>query len=519
MTLKDKAAAAVDQALGRISEGSPGCAIGVVADGETLVTGCRGLANLELRAPITPSSRFYLASVSKQVTAMAVLLAVEAGQLDLDSSIRKVIAELPSYMDDVTVRRLLEHTSGIRDYFSLGFLGGLSPEHVFTETDVLELVGRQQALNFAPGTDILYSNSGYVLLSIAVARATGKPLDGFAREAIFEPLGMAASRFQHDHALIVPDKASGYQQRGDEWLTANSMLDVVGDGGMYASLEDMLAWTRNLLSPRVGADAISQMKAPVSLLSGGPTGYGMGLGVGAHRGLAIVEHGGGLAGYRTQLLAYPTEGFGVVVLCNDAAASPAQIAGEVAEACLSERMTPASVTAPDIAIERVRARAGLYRSADKDLLRLNERDGKLFITGLPSPLHMLGPDVYALDDLHGVAMTFEAADAAFVLSHAGGPTRRFASCGTPADVSDDGYAGAYQSAEIAAPCTVSRIASGLAATFARQQPAILLAIAPDCLWAANLGVTLTFERDDDGAVRGFTIDGARLRGVAFSRRV
>jgi CubicO group peptidase (beta-lactamase class C family) len=518
MNLRDRAVAVVEQTLDRFAEASPGCAIGVVANGETLATGCRGLANMELGAPITPASRFYLASVSKQVTAMAVLFAVEAGHLDLDGSIRKVISELPPYIDGVTPRRLLEHTSGIRDYFSLGFLGGLSPEHVYTESDVLELVGRQQALNFAPGTDILYSNSGFVLLAIAVARATGKRLDAFARETIFEPLGMAASRFQHDHALIVPDKACGYQQRGDEWLTANSTLDVVGDGGMYASLNDMLAWTRNLLSPRVGAAAISQMKAPASLSSGAPTGYGMGLGVGAHRGLAMVEHGGGLAGYRTQVLAYPSEGFGVVVLCNDAAAWPAQIAGQVAEACLSERMTPAPATAPGIAIERVQARAGIYRSAGKELMRLNERDGKLFIAGLPAPLRTLGPDIYALDDLHGVTMTFEAADGAFVLSHAGGPTRRYASCGTPSDIHDDGYAGEYRSAEIAAPCTVSRIQSGLAVKLTRQPAAILLAIAPDCLWAANLGVTLTFERGDDGAVRGFTIDGARLRGITFSRR-
>jgi CubicO group peptidase (beta-lactamase class C family) len=131
---------------------------------------------------------------------------------------------------------------------------------------------------------------------------------------------MDASRFQHDHAAVVPNKAFGYEKRDGEWRTANSMLDVVGDGGMYASLDDMLAWTKNLLSPRIGARAIELMRSPAVLTSGASTGYGMGLQIGAHRGLGTLEHGGGLAGYRTEVLAYPAEGFGVVVLCDDAAA-------------------------------------------------------------------------------------------------------------------------------------------------------------------------------------------------------
>jgi CubicO group peptidase (beta-lactamase class C family) len=518
MDLKGKAAASVEGVLGDIAEDGPGCAIGVVAGGETLAANAKGLASLEHSAPLTPASRFYLASVSKQVTALAVLLAEQSAQLELDGSIRAVIPELPPFMDGVTFRHLLTHTGGVRDYFNLGFLSGLRNEHAYTEADVLELVGRQRALNFAPGADILYSNSGYVLLSIAIARATGKTLDAFSREAIFEPLGMDASRFQHDHTAVVPNKASGYEKRGEQWHVADSMLDVVGDGGMYGSLEDMLAWAKNLLAPRIGASAIGLMRTAATLASGASTGYGMGLVVSAHRGLPILEHGGGLAGYRTHLLAYPSEGFAVVALCNDAAAWPALLARRVAESCLADRLAPAPALGPNPAARALKAHAGLYRSAAGDVLALDERDGKLFLRGLPFALRPLAADTFALDgDPDSLRVDFRRRPAGFDLTQGMARADRFVRCVPPKAVDEDALLGDFESAETGASGQVSRTEAGLTVSFARQRPAALRAIAPDCMWAADLGATLTFERDGRLA-RGFTLSGGRVRGIAFSRR-
>jgi CubicO group peptidase (beta-lactamase class C family) len=514
MDLKDKAVASVERTLDRIAGDGPGCAIGVVRDGEVLLARGRGLASLEHGAPITPASRFYMASVSKQVTALAVLLAAEAGALDIADPIRKNIPELPAHMGGVTLEHLLAHTSGVRDYLSLGFLGGVSSEHVFTEADVLDSLRRQRGLNFAPGTEVAYSNSGYVLLAMAVHRATGKRLDDFARETIFDPLGMTGARFQHDHAAVVPDKAHGYEKRGEGWFTADSMLDTVGDGGLYASLEDMLAWAKNLLAPHVGAAALARMATPVVLPSGGLTGYGFGLELGEHRGLAFVQHAGGLAGYRTHLVAYPGERLAIVFLSNDDAAIPSLAAFHVAESCLGERMTPAPAGV-DLPVESVRACAGLYRGTNNDnVLSLVEQDGRLALQG--APLRVLGPGRFAFQrSIAGSTLTFDDDERGFVVHHTGGPVDRFARCDPPAAIDTAAFTGVFASPELAASWRVSQTETGLALGVGRQPPAALQPVAPDC-FQAN-GVTLTFARGAAGAVTGFRGDGARVRGLVFER--
>lgn len=516
MTLSPEKRARIEGLLADFAIDSPGCAVGVVANGETLFAQGRGLASLEHGVPITPASRFYMASVSKQVAAMAVLLAVEAGQLDLAESIRNTIPELPAYLDAVTIRHLLTHTGGVRDYFTLGFLRGFSPEHVYTEAGVLELVGRQAALNFAPGADFAYSNSGYVLLSIAVARATGKRLDAFARDTIFAPLGMNATRFQHDHAAIVPDKAFGYAKRGEQWLVANSMLDVVGDGGLYASLEDMLAWAKNLLSPRIGAAAIACMQTPETLSSGASTGYGMGLVVRRHRGLMMFEHGGGLAGYRTQLQVYPSEGFGVAVLCNDASASPQHLSGQIAEVCLEDRMAPRPEPAPTPAIETVRARAGSYRRDNGVVLSFVEREGKLYLRGIPIELRLLDEATVAMDgDPDIMRITFDAEG--FTLTQGLSAPERFQRCEPPGEIEADAFVGDFHSPEVGAACRVRHSDGSLAITFAGVASAALQPIGPNDLWAPDLGVTLAFQRDASGAAQGFTASSLRIRGLGYLR--
>lgn len=517
LTLAPDKIARVEALLQGVEGDGPGCAVGVVEDGEIAFARGYGLASLEHGVPITPATRFYMASVSKQVAALAVLLAAETGRLDLRDSIRKTIPELPPYMEGVTLRHLLTHTGGVRDYFILGFLSGLSSEHPYSEADVLDIVGRQRALNFPPGEHVVYSNSGYVLLSMALARATGKRLDDFAREMIFAPLGMHASRFQHDHTAVIPDKAFGYAKRGDRWGVANSMLDVVGDGGLYASLEDMLAWAKNLLTPRVGAAAIARMQTPETLSSGASTGYGMGLFITRHRGLAMLEHGGGLAGYRTQLQVYPSEGFGVVVLCNDAAALPQRIARQVAEICLADRMAPAPARAPAPAIEAVRTRVGCYRTAEGDVLSLVERDGKLYVEGVALALRPLNADSFAIaGDPDFTRLTFDA-EGSVAVTQGSAAAQRFRRCEPPANSDQDEFLGDFQSAEVGAGCTVQRSGETLAVSFARGPPTALRLIDLDFLRAQDLGVSLAYRRDGGGAVDGFTVTGGRVRGIAYGR--
>jgi hypothetical protein len=220
-------------------------------------------------------------------------------------------------------------------------LAGLPYDTAYSDDLVLRMLSRQRGLNFEPGSSFLYSNSGYVLLSIIVKRVTGKPLDEVARSRVFAPLGMKQTLFQHDHTGLIRDKAFGYDQRSDTWHASNSRLDVVGDGGPYSSIDDMLRWTRNFDVPEVAADSIKAMQAPATLANGKTIEYGMGLAPGLYRGLKVVEHSGGLAGYRTQDMWFPSQRLAVVVLCNSGAADPVQLARKVADLYLKDAPQPA----------------------------------------------------------------------------------------------------------------------------------------------------------------------------------
>ena len=240
---------------------SPGCAVGAARGDAPLAARAYGLADLEHHIPLTPQSVFYMASVSKQFMALSILLLERDGKLQLDDRVRTYLPELPEHAAGITIRHLLHHTSGLRDYLTLFGLAGGPPDYVITERAVLNMLARQMRLNFDPGDEHLYSNSGYVLLSIIVHRVSGRPLDEFAQERIFTPLGMRHTRFQHDHAAPIPGRAIGYVRRGANWRIANSMLDVVGDGGMYSTVDDMLRWAAAFERPEF-SPLLSRMQHP-----------------------------------------------------------------------------------------------------------------------------------------------------------------------------------------------------------------------------------------------------------------
>jgi CubicO group peptidase (beta-lactamase class C family) len=349
-------AAAVDAIFSAFNATTPGCALGVAKNGTPVFSKGYGMADLEHAVPITPKSMFYMASVSKQFTALTVLMLARENRLALTDSVRKYVPELPAYADRITLYHLLTHTSGVRDYFTLGALSGLPDDTAYSDDLVLRMLSRQKGLNFDPGTRFLYSNSGYVLLSIVVKRVAGKPLDEVARSHVFAPLGMNQTLFQHDHSALIRNKAFGYDWRGT-WHASNSRLDVVGDGGLYSSIDDMLHWTRNFDDPVVGADAVKTMQAPATLADGKTIEYGMGLAPGLYRGLKVIEHGGALAGYRTQDMWFPSERLAVIVLCNSGAADPTQLARRVADLYLKDAPKPpppaplAMANKPEVAVD------------------------------------------------------------------------------------------------------------------------------------------------------------------------
>src|SRR5882672_7627732 len=220
-------------------------------------------------------------------------------RLRLDDRVRTYVPELPDYANEVTIRQLLHHTSGLRDYLDLFSLAGNPFDYVITERALLSMLARQKRLNFVAGTEHLYSNSGYVLLSIVVNRVAGRPINEFARERIFTPLGMYSTRFQHDHATPITGRATGYVRQNERWRNSNVLLDVVGDGGMYSTVGDMMRWATAFQRPEFAA-LLARMHIPGTLGDGRAiqNGYGMRLSQGTYRGLATVAHGGSFLGFR-----------------------------------------------------------------------------------------------------------------------------------------------------------------------------------------------------------------------------
>jgi CubicO group peptidase (beta-lactamase class C family) len=301
---------------------SPGCAVGVARDGQLTFAKGYGMADLGHHTPITPDTRFYLASVSKQFTAMSIVLLAQDGRLSLDDSLRKWVPEVPSFGKAITLRQLLHHTSGLRDYFTLLAISGWPSDGTFTESQFLDLVGRQRSLNFSPGDEFLYSNTGYVLLSIVVRRASGQSLRDFAAARIFTPLGMSHTEFRDDHRMVIPDLALGYQPTADGYRVSLPAFDVVGDGGVFSTIGDLAKWEENFITGRVGgAAAVTQLQEPGKLNNGQRIPYALALSIGETGGMRTVSHSGAYGGYRSSLLRFPDKELSVMTLCNTSGAA------------------------------------------------------------------------------------------------------------------------------------------------------------------------------------------------------
>jgi CubicO group peptidase (beta-lactamase class C family) len=319
---------------------SPGCALGVFRDGAIAYQRGYGMASLEHDVPIAPESVFYAGSVSKQFTAMAVALAMQDGKLSYDDPVRKYLPEVPAYADAIKVRHLIHHTSGLRDYNTLLAIAGRRDEDAWDNRVVLQMTARQTALNFTPGDEYLYSNTGYTLLATIVARATGQPFAAFADAHIFTPLGMSVTHYHVDATRLVRHRALAYGGRAGQWTLDTPINERAGAGGLYTSIPDLQKWDENFYSGRVGGqDVLKQLQTRGTLNDGKTLAYAWGLQIGEYRGLPIVEHSGSLGGYRAHILRFPSPHTSVALLCNASTIAPTTLARRVADVVLGDRFT------------------------------------------------------------------------------------------------------------------------------------------------------------------------------------
>lgn len=322
---------------------SPGAAVILTDRGKVVLKRCYGLANIEHGVPITPATRFELASVSKPFTAFAVLLLEQSGQLSLGDDIRKYLPELPDYGSPITIGNLIHHTSGISDYVRILPFTGRTARSGFGMHDLLRLVAKQRLLEFTPGAKWSYSNTNYALLAEIVARVTGKPFGEWMRENVFDPLEMHETSFPVKGTFVLPRRANAYHRGADGIFTRSLVenFEIPGPAHAFSTIEDLAKWMENLRTGKVGGfGLIAKMQEGVALTTGEQSSYGAGVLMGEYRGLQTMGHSGQTGAFKTEFMYCPEVGVGVVVLSNAGWMQADQTARRVLDAYLADQLNP-----------------------------------------------------------------------------------------------------------------------------------------------------------------------------------
>jgi len=525
LSAQDPVPAKVDAVFARFAHpDSPGCILGVTRAGTLVYEKGYGMADLERDVPITPASIFHVASISKQFTAMAIMLLEQQGKLSIDDDVRKYVPELPDYGKRITLRHLLTHTSGIRDQWALLDIAGWREDDLITEDDVMWAVTRQRSLNFNPGDEYLYSNSGFTVLAVIVKRVSGQSLRAFADAQIFKPLGMTHTHFHDDHTMVVPHRTSAYQPRdGGGWRVSIPVFDTYGATSLFTTAEDLLKWEQNFAAPRVGSAALlARMQEEGTLNDGSHTGYGLGLAVGKHRGLTEIGHGGADAGYRADVERYPEQKLAVAALCNASNSNPGSLTRQVADLYLGAALGPDASAARQagaisLTAEQLAANAGVYRRSTGDIIRLDVRDGKLTMGG-PSGLIPISETQFQVPGAD-VTLTFEQTDGgrAVRVRRGSNAPQRFqrmpAFAPTKAQLA--AFGGTYRSTELDTDMRIAASDTALVLTGRRPGSLVMRPIFTDG-FRGDAGV-LEFSRDATGRVTGFVINAGRVRALRFDR--
>lgn len=507
---------------------SPGCSVAAARNGVILYERGYGMANLELGVPLTPESRFMVASISKPMTAMSILLLAERGKLSIDDDVRKYVQGFPDYGKRITIRHVLSHTSGLRDAFFLRELADPFDETTNRMDQLVQILTRQKGLNFDPGAEFQYNNGAYTMLADIVRRVSGQSLGQFAEANIFKPLGMIHTRFHDNPAMLEPNRATGYHRDGSSWnIPVHSDLGrVVGNSGLFTTAGDLLLWQHNFADPRVGSAATLQaMQTPAVLAGGATSPYGLGVFVGEYRGLRTISHSGGDPGYASNLVRYPDLGLGVAILCNFDDPPLGRMTNEFSDIFLgdapakpsSEPEAPA-VKVVQLTADQLAARAGVYRDPTTDnFSRLFIQNGKLTAdaAGDSFELTPVSANRFVLPGT-SIALEFASDKEVHILGFGAKPTVIQKVDVPKLSASElNAYAGQYSNAEVDAIFTIAAVESRLVLRRHARSDVAMDAVYPDTF--QGFGV-VKFSRNSTGRVTGFTLKTDGVRSLQFERK-
>lgn len=525
----------IDAVFAAFSDQTPGCALGITQAGKPVYAKGYGLADLGHGVPIRPDTVFDIGSVSKQFTAVALLLLEQDGKLRLDDSLQQHLPELANALPQrISIRQLLNHTAGLADYNELLILAGQAEENVTGDAEALRAIKAAPALNFAPGTSWSYSNTGYFLAAQIAERVSGQTLDGLLQARVFRPLGMAATHVRTDHTQVVARRATAYrpgESRGS-WAINMSNWNQAGDGAVQSTVQDLARWDAELTEPRVlGSALVQALRTPGRLADGKPIAYALGQVSNEYRGLPRISHGGSWGGYRAMLAHYPSQQTGIAIACNVADANPQRLLNEVADIVMADAFTEpapkpmANGTPPPAGFDAARF-AGSYLHADgHGVLHLSPEaqsgQMKMRIGFGSSTLRAAASD--ALQNSLGTLRLRLAADGReLVLTRRADPHRTERFLRLPAHEADAKalaqLIGSYRQTELGGDL---RLSAGAEPSTLMLQTGVdperrpLQAVASDLL--AGPGVVLRVLRDAQGRVGGLIYNSERVRGLRYSR--
>jgi CubicO group peptidase (beta-lactamase class C family) len=523
----------------RVPADAPGLALAVVQDGRLVFEKGWGLASLDYGVPITPSTVFHVASVSKQFTAFAITLLAQQGKLSVDDELRKYLPEIHDFRKPITLRHLLYHTSGLRDQWDLLVLAGWRMDDVITQDDILTMLRRQRELNFLPGEEELYCNSGYTLLAEVVGRVSGKPFVEFTRDEIFQPLGMTNTHFHLNHEDVVRNMAYSYSPRSGGAYRKNVLSYAnVGATSLFTTVEDLARWIANFEDAKVGGPEVRrQMQEKGKLNSGKEIDYGFGLAIGEFRNTRTISHGGADAGYRSYLLWLPDHHFGVALLSNLGTMDVGGMAEMAAEVFLRGKLAPRPTRTPPVtadpqgkppypvsssALERY---VGRYSGGSGRVISIVRNGDRLegdISSGSMQTLIPTGEHEFFVAETKA-RVTFAKLDSSKAAQYTleiDGERRVYqrlqATNEVPPNLSD--YAGQYRSQELETIWSIQVKEGKLVLQHRRQGEIPLRPVARDRFSGSNLG-SLQFERDSGGKVTGVKVTTGRVRNLRIERQL
>ncbi|MDX1493435.1 MAG: serine hydrolase domain-containing protein [Longimicrobiales bacterium] len=501
------------------SNTSAGCAVGVTHDGLVVLEEAYGMADLEHGIPNTPETIFEGGSLSKQFTAAAVVLLALDGKLTLDDDVREYVPELPDYGHTITLRHLMTHTSGLRDWGSVAAISGWGREQrSHDHADVLDILSRQTALNFVPGHEYSYSNSGYNLLAIVVDRVSGMPFADFSMERIFQPLGLRSTQWRDDYRRIVPGRSTAYDRTDEGWEINRPIEYVHGNGGILTTVGDLGIWAQALEDGRLGGpDFVRMMHETGTLNDGSDIVYAGGLRVEPFMGVPSVTHTGSTAGYRAFLGRYPDQGLSVAMLCNASNAPTSGNGTAVARVYLADAVREPAPNQP------VQGSAGPSLNAFTGLFADPVTGDPLTVEAEGSNLRIGGRTVVRTGPLEFAPRT--GARRYLFDSDAGGlavedwqySNQRYERVTTwsPSVSELQSYVGTYHSDDAETTFRV-RVEDGVLTLW--QRPDVTRALEPIYTDAFETrGQVIRFRRNDSGAVTGLSLSLGRVYDMRFQR--